>query len=347
MTRETTDFVAAPNMQHTLSDLRVMLTYMRPGDSATEFDFCQRFIAPLGAKPDPFGNFILEIPERDGSRSPILWSSHTDTVHSKPGKQKLRQKGAMIYSDSNCLGADCTTGVWLMQQMALARVPGLYIWHALEERGCQGSSFIREHTPEKLSHIRFAIAFDRKGYNEIITHQVAGRTASDEFALSLAAALYPSQKLIYEPSDRGIYTDTNEYAGIVPECTNISVGYFNQHTSDEHQDLTFAAKLLRSLLTADFSQLVCKRDPTVHESSDYEDSNWFLNYGRESTKRDNSAQLYNRLAKTNIYKDLSEGALENFCFNNAEAAAFLLSALGYTKETAIATIEELIKRDEL
>lgn len=238
-------------------ELLVMLMYRRPYGSAAEQAFVDRFVAPLGTTPDAFGNHWLTI-----GKSPILWSSHTDTVHSQGGPQRITLGDGTVCAPkgSNCLGADCTTGVWLMRHMILARIPGTYIFHRGEEVGGLGSAWIAEHSPGLLAGLQFAIAFDRKGYDEVITHQAMDRTASDEFAQSLSAVLAP---LPYKPSAKGVFTDTAVYEHLIPECTNISVGYFNQHTKSEYQDVRFAAALLDRLISADWSRLTCSRDPVT------------------------------------------------------------------------------------
>jgi hypothetical protein len=53
-----------------------------------------------------------------------------------------------------------------------------------------------------------------------------------------------------------------EYAEIVSECTNISVGYYQQHTSKETQDVFFALDLLEKLKEADWGRLEIEREPT-------------------------------------------------------------------------------------
>lgn len=194
-----------------------------------------------------------------GTDSPILFSSHTDTVHKAAGKQQvIYGQGTAWSEDSNCLGADDTTGVWLMMNMIRAGVPGTYVFHSDEEIGGLGSNFVAKKLPHKLKGIKYAIAFDRKGYVDIVTHQFAGMTASDEFAKSLASILHP---LTFAPSDGGTFTDTANYADIVPECSNLAVGYFHQHTAKEWQDCDFAIQLLDALIAADWSKLVCKREP--------------------------------------------------------------------------------------
>lgn len=156
-----------------------------------------------------------------------------------------------------CLGADCATGMWLMLCMIQAGIEGVYVVHAEEETGCNGSRKLVARNPDWLQHIDAAISFDRKGYKSIITHQSGQRTCSDEFAYSLSDAI----GLDMECDNGGSYTDSNEYKYVVPECTNVSVGYFDQHTSMERQDLDFAEKLRQNLCSGSFNALTIERNP--------------------------------------------------------------------------------------
>ena len=235
-------------------ELLHMLTYMRPHGSDAEQAFINRYILPTGAKPDTFGNLWLTIGD-----VPIMWCSHTDTVHKKAGKQRvLYGAGIASAENSDCLGADCTTGVWLMLHMIRAKVPGTYVFHRAEEIGGRGSAWIAKHMARDLARFQFAVAFDRMGTDEIITHQMGWRCASEAFADSMARALSP---LDYDGSDGGSFTDTAQYVDIVPECTNIAVGYYGQHHKNEIQDVLHAMKLRDRLCSADFTKLVCARNP--------------------------------------------------------------------------------------
>lgn len=226
-----------------------MLTYCRPAFSDTEEEFIDTFLRPLGIHEDAFGNIWKEV----GTNPNILWSSHTDTVHWTPGRQEITiNAGGMLVLKhpkvKTCLGADDTVGVWMMIEMIKADIPGLYVFHRDEEMGGGGSSYIAKHHPEFFKGIDFAIALDRKGYGDVITHQ-GGRCCSDDFARQLG------HMLDMVPSHQGIFTDTANYTSLVRECTNISVGYFNQHGPLECLDVRFAVNLLRKLLTTDFSVL--------------------------------------------------------------------------------------------
>jgi len=231
-----------------------MLSYMRPEGTKAQRKFCNRFLRPVFGEPDDRGNYILRV-----GNPTVAFMSHHDTVHKNGGRQNvvIDSGGFATTTTENCLGADCTTGVYIMLRMIEAGVEGLYIVHTAEEVGCRGSSYIVQHTPEVVQGISAAISFDRYGYNSIITHQSGVRTCSDTFVDSLADIL----NCDYKHDPYGSYTDSNEYRGIIPECTNISVGYFKQHQREESQDLDFMETVADSCINADWSKLVIARDP--------------------------------------------------------------------------------------
>ncbi|TYO65450.1 M28 family peptidase [Bradyrhizobium hipponense] len=242
-----------------MSDLETiiaMLSYRRPARSATEKAFIEKFIVPTGAKRDKHGNWCLTI----GEVPTVLWSSHTDSVHRSEGYQRVDFDGKFITltvnSKSSCLGADCAAGVWIMIEMIKAKVPGMYIFHDAEEIGCQGSRAIAENEPGRLISIEAAIAFDRKGIDSIITHQ-RQRCCSDAFAKSMQPML-PSR---YRLDDTGFVTDTKQYMHLVQECTNLSVGYYNEHHPHEALDVGHLIELRDHMVKFDQSKLVIERDP--------------------------------------------------------------------------------------
>lgn len=237
-----------------------MLRYKRPEGSVTQKSFCKRFLEPTFGKPDKFGNYIKII----GDKPNVCFTAHHDTVHFKEGFQKLIIMNDVVsisnHADSNCLGADCTTGVYILLCMIESRIAGTYVVHAAEELGCRGSGGLIQDKPDWLQHTDAVISFDRYGDKSVITHQMGYRTCSDEFATSFADALDMPQLV---GDNGGSYTDSNEYANVVSECTNISVGYYNQHSKNETQDLVYLDKLVSQLISADWSKLVICRDPEV------------------------------------------------------------------------------------
>ena len=287
--------------------LLAMLSYRRPANSITEHNFIAKFIKPTGAAPDAAGNHWLTI----GDNNTTLFSSHTDTVHRRPGMQTIYYGDAFAWADdkdkaANCLGADDTVGVWLMLEMIAAKKPGVYVFHRGEEIGGIGSRYIANKTPHKLETIRHAIAFDRAGTEDIITHQWQGRTASDAFAESLQQILQP---LNYKPSNNGTFTDTANYAHLIPECTNIAVGYFKQHQKAEHLDIAHALALRDVLVGADFSKLEAHRKPQPPDTGDT-DNTWMA-YSAQTAETEYAAWIKdNASAVASFLKDCGIAALD-------------------------------------
>lgn len=261
-----------PRMQRWLAepgihDLVDILMYCRPKGSQAEADMVRKHIYGLLdteegilMHEDIQGNIVVDVGDNPHG---VLWSCHTDSVHDAAFNRRqnivLTTEGFLRLAQSewaNCLGADDGTGIWLMREMIKGKVGGRYVFHYGEESGCIGSNWLRKFRPDLLEGIRFAVAFDRNGYNDIITHQRGSRCASEAFAASLAAQLPGNYK-----SEHGIWTDTAVYTDIVAECTNLSVGYFGAHGSGERQSVPHAIALREAMLKIDPSKWVCERKP--------------------------------------------------------------------------------------
>ena len=211
---------------------------------------------------------------------PILFSSHVDTVHqlTDPVFQKViydKSMGMFLKDDKLPLGADDGAGVWLMLEMIDAQVPGSYIFHRGEERGGIGSSGMARDHKDWLSRFKWAIAFDRRGSCDVITEMACGTVCSKVFANALAKKINASNDvnkltlLEYAPNDTGLFTDTANYRGIIPECTNVSCGYDMEHTSNETLDWWHLSALRDAVIGAfqeGTGDLPVERDPTIQES---------------------------------------------------------------------------------
>lgn len=260
-------------MNERVNQLGAMLTYRRGERSAGEEAFIQRFISCVpGMLMDKYGNYYLQQGE-----TATMFSCHTDSVHSTTNDavlQSVQTDSAYNFffkeKGTGCLGADDAVGCFIMLEMIEAGVPGLYVFHRDEERGGKGSDYIAQCGRGKLTDVWYqllqpikrAIAFDRRGTTNVITHQGFERTASDTFAKALSTALGG----LYAPCDEGIFTDTANYSGLIPECTNLSCGYDNEHTDKESVDVNFVMWLLNVSLNLDWEALPTERDPSVVDS---------------------------------------------------------------------------------
>lgn len=257
---------------------------MRPHKSKEENEFVEDYIKkPLMQLSvpwfqDTFGNVHVHIKYITAKEEPepryVLFSCHTDTVHARGGKQVVMvDSNNIAYIDArgtkgrfaagHCLGADDGTGCWIMMNMIRRRVPGYYIFHRAEECGGQGSAWIRDRFSQIIKpDIKIAIAFDRKGKTDLITHQSGTRGASDQCAAQIISQL-KMHDIQMMPSTGGSFTDTANYFLHVDECFNMSVGYEKQHGPNETQDMDFAKKLLNALIKMDWRALSTFRDKTA------------------------------------------------------------------------------------
>ncbi len=266
-----------------LARLLDMLTYCRPAGSSADNAFREAFIKPTpGAYVDRFDNYHVTI----GDAPRVLFSCHTDTVHRQSGRQTVHYDpttGVITLSKrsrkhSNCLGADDTAGCFVMLELIAAGIPGRYVFHYGEECGADGSRSLALHHESWLQETPIAIAFDRRGRHDVITHQSAGRCCSDAFAQSLANQL-TDRGLPYAPSDHGIFTDTANYTDAIGECTNLSVGYADEHRSSESLSVPHVFALIDALLTVDYGALVVQRKP-----GEWDDDDLWLRQWRERRK---------------------------------------------------------------
>lgn len=269
-----------------LAQLVDIHTYCRPHGSATVDTFVKKFLTDkydhevlrgINPRTNQLEPYAVVIDTGHGSRT--MFSAHVDTVHGYEGRQIISYDSEMeiIHKPTkhaaqwgDCLGADDGAGIWLLLQMLEAGVPGVYVFHYGEEKGGVGSSGIASDFPDFLRKFDRAIAFDRKGTTDIITHQAGGRCCSDEFAKTLAGELNAvGQKLSMAPDNGGIFTDTANYIEVIPECTNISCGYEGAHGPSEYVDVEYLFRLRDALLEIDWEALPTVRDPKVKDYGDW------------------------------------------------------------------------------
>lgn len=312
-------------------ELLAILSTCRTPDGAAEKYIITEYIDSIdGMQCDSFGNRWIRI----GTDSPhVAFTCHTDSVHFDDGVQKIAFDGELITlapdSKANCLGADCGIGIWIMRNMILRGVSGLYLFHRLEESGMIGAEHIAEHSPELVKGVLAMVSFDRKGKQSIITHQMGERTCSGDFVKWLASALVPhfgeSLETRFKGDDSGMYTDSYAYRLLVPECTNISVGYYSQHSSKECQSMSHALALLDAMCGIDWDScsIHCTRDPLEVESVyRFDDAKYaYLEHGTTRTLARDSWKSYRVQSMRDLicdYPDEIEDILRDYGFDEDE-----------------------------
>lgn len=319
--------VQVQNIALNMRLLKQLLEMHRPsyGDNSWILDFIDKRLPP-GAKKvqDEYGNVFVLV--GDTEQSDVAYTCHTDTVaraNSKPPKVKMTKSGMLYVSnphEADCLGADDAAGIYIMLEMLEHGVHGRYCFFRDEEVGCQGSGWsVRDHTGF-WTGVKAMISFDRRG-DGIITQQRFQRCCSDKFALELAKRLGRGASALQS----GIYTDSAEFMQIIPECTNVGVGYMHEHTPDEILDTVILQDLLcYCLAPGTFQNLPIEREPVpfgivaqlIPDYPEDEDAN-LLSMFRELTQ----------LSKPEMVKWVLE--------NPEQAAVYIMifSDYGYKQET--------------
>lgn len=215
---------------------------------------------PNDVESDDYGNYFYKIGD-----SSTMFVCHLDNYCNTVKKVNHVIDNNIIKTDGKTiLGADDKAGLVILLYMIENKVPGLYYFFIGEEVGCIGSDktsmeWYRSEIAKKISKV---ISFDRKGKTSVITEQLYGICCSDKFAKELSNRLNSTgHNLNFRPDNTGLITDSAQFAYIVPECTNISVGYENEHTLGEYQDIDFLSRLCKSVCSIDWETLPIERIP--------------------------------------------------------------------------------------
>lgn len=188
----------------------------------------------------------------------------------KIGRNVKQKKADRVHSTfGEVLGSDDGTGIYIMLQMIEARVPGYYLFTRGEEVGGQGVNYLMQDEEQTIlsclpDYLELVISYDRKDLGSIITEQSCGVCMGNDAAGIFSSMLYDKwleadQEKIYsgvfKADPTGSYTDSAAFVDMAKHCTNLSVGYYRQHSSMEYQDPAFAELLAQVLVELDWYAL--------------------------------------------------------------------------------------------
>ena len=229
----------------------------------------ERFF-PKGIQKDGCGNYYIKI-----GNSRTIFTCHMDTACSRYQRVNHVIKGNMISTDgTTVLSGDDKNGMTILLYMIYRKVPGTYYFFQGEESGMKGAHAIITKNVEFFYDYDRMVSFDRRGTNSVITHQMSRRGCSQEFALALAEELnYHGFK--YVPDSTGIFTDSASFINIIPEATNLSVGYWHEHSYTETADIAFVEALAKAACLVHWEELPIgiktKDEPDWTRAGYYED----------------------------------------------------------------------------
>jgi hypothetical protein len=245
-------------------------------------------VVPLitpGLKKDSYGNYYTIIGESD-----CVFTCHLDTasrIKSAVNTLSFVKDGDeyIVTDGTSILGADDKAGVAVIMYMIAKNIPGVYWFFIGEERGGLGSRYVAANIDQYpfMEGKTKCISFDRRNYYSVITKQMGVQCCSNDFAQQICDEMSKGGlKLKLDPT--GVFTDSASFIDLIPECTNISVGYFDEHTNKEMLNVSYLERLCEASVMCDWNGMKSSRKL---ESQ----SEGFKKY----------KNLANQLKKTNFY----------------------------------------------
>lgn len=207
---------------------------------------------------DSHGNYFVKIGE-----SKTCFTCHLDTSCRDQSEVIHVFEGNYIKTNGkSILGADDKAGMTIILHMIEKKIPGYYCFFIGEEVGCIGSSAAAKE--EFYRGFDRMISFDRRGTSSIITFQSSRRCCSDDFANEVKNQ-FELNGLQMTLDQGGVWTDSAEFVDVIHECTNISVGYYREHSTEEYQDIDYLERLCEVVTKVDWESL-----PTVWKAGQVE-----------------------------------------------------------------------------
>jgi len=258
--------------------------YTTPFKSETDFE---KFLTSRidGLQKDQIGNYHKIIGE-----SETLFTCHLDNYCKEKEKVNHVITDNIIATDeTTVLGGDNKAGVLAILYLISNNVPGHYCFFIGEEPilsgGLYGSTLFAEHYIDMVKDYKRAIAFDRKQMGSIITRQSAQYCCSEEFTNELIER-FAEQGLEMQADPTGYYTDTSSFMEIIPECTNISIGVWGEHTFKEYVDIEYTEKVAIAASKIDWESLPTNREPIY-----WLDESSYPKTGRASKRDENTFNI--------------------------------------------------------
>lgn len=193
---------------------------------------------------DEYGNVLgeLRIPAKKNQFPTILLSAHQDVVdNSGEGKEIIRQ-GNKLRRDGGILGADDRAGIAaiintidvLKQYQIGCHLKIAFTVH--EERGQEGASAI---DTSFFDGVDFAVSMDRRGETDIIYRygEIEYCDKSEtSFITRLSRYLWRENRHHFQAVEGG-KSDLLVWSQRGIPSVNLSIGYFNEHHSNEYLNL--------------------------------------------------------------------------------------------------------------
>ena len=206
---------------------------------------------------DGYGNILAEVTigaNRVGPAFTILLNSHLDVVDEIESDREILKHGHVWTSSYGILGADDRAGIGVvlytlkqLQMMQLQSPVKVKIAFTVkEEVGLCGAKAVSQ---DFLEGVQAAIVVDRRGNGDIVTGTWGTAFCDELFGSMIALIGNLGEEKRWEPTMGG-RSDTLIWAQQGIQSVNLSVGYQNEHTSEEELNINDAfatANLLKKV----------------------------------------------------------------------------------------------------
>jgi glycosidase len=222
---------------------------------------------------DGCGNYYIRIGE-----SRTIFTSHMDTACGRYEKVNHVFTGPMIHTDGKTvLSGDDKNGMTIMLYMISKKIPGTYYFFQGEESGLVGANAAKQRNRAFFTdNFDRMISFDRRGYDSIITHQLGRRGCTEIFSSALSEE-FGYHGMRFKSDSTGIYTDSEVFIRVIPEVTNLSCGYFREHSREEVTNIEFLENLAKVACLIKWEELpIGKMDTEMNKYND-----WINSWGWE------------------------------------------------------------------
>lgn len=186
---------------------------------------------------DHYGNILAE--KRFGAGPTVLINAHLDTVEAIDESRIIIKEKNVWTSSEGILGADDRAGINVIISILKSLKPNEFkgklkvIFTVEEEIGLVGASEVSETF---LWDVDMAFVIDRRGTNDIVSHNFSQEFCSREFGHSLERIARNSDLGNWK-AVRGGSSDTAIWASKGIQSVNLSAGYLNEHSNLEQVDV--------------------------------------------------------------------------------------------------------------
>ena len=169
----------------------------------------------------------------------VLLNAHLDTVEQIEESRIIVKDGNIWTSSEGILGADDRAGVNVIMAILKTLQPNDFngtlkiIFTVEEEIGLVGAKEVNESF---LWNVDMAFVIDRRGTNDIVTHNYSQEFCSAEFGRSLERIAHSNMQGKWRVV-KGGSSDTTIWASQGIQSVNLSTGYLHEHTDFEQLDV--------------------------------------------------------------------------------------------------------------